>query len=83
MIEFLEAAAPYPARSTNKDMGIGWDHDGDALTEALTRLPANDERGEPLVNIVEQTDREGLTPRIVAVIRLRDPEGDQGTPTKF
>jgi len=64
-------------------MGIGWDHDADALTEALTRLPANDERGEPLVNIVEQTDREGLTPRIVAVIRLRDPEGDQGTPTKL
>lgn len=80
MIEFLEAAEPYPARSTNKDMGMDWDHDAEELTEALTRVPANDERGQSSVNIVEHADREELTPRIVAIIRLRDPEGDEGAP---
>ena len=78
-IEFLEAAEPYPARSTNQDLRIGWDQDTAALIEALTRLPANDERGESSVNIVEQADREGLTPRIVAIIRLRDDGESKST----
>ena len=78
-IEFLEAAEPHPARSTNQDLRIGWDQDTAALIEALTRLPANDERGESSVNIVEQADREGLTPHIVAIIRLRDDGESKST----